>query len=141
LVTVLLTVLYLIFVQMNGYISMGHNYLGNQAWLFFINAFIGSISIILLSLLLSSLLKRGWLQHFTRYVRWLGRNSFNAMATHLPIRSCLLVLFAIMLHTSAGTDLCSNIRISLVVYMATLLVTSFFILIINKGKRLAAKKV
>lgn len=140
LVTTILTVFYLMAVQKNGYISMGHNYLGSYTWLFFINAFMGSISIILLSLLLGSLLKHGGLHPFTRFVRWLGRNSFNAMATHLPVRSCLLVLFAMVLHTGAGSDLCSSISIALVVYMATLLVTSLVILMINKGKQLVAKK-
>lgn len=140
LVTTFLIVFYLIAVQKNGYISMGHNYLGSQTWLFFVNAFMGSISIVLLSLLLSSLLKQGWLHLFTRYVLWLGRNSFNAMATHLPVRSCLLAVFAMIMHTSAGTDLCSNIRISLVVYTTTLLVTSVVILLINKGKLMVQKK-
>ena len=140
LVTTILTVFYLMAVQKNGYISMGHNYLGSYTWLFFINAFMGSISIILLSLLLGSLLKHGGLHPFTRFVRWLGRNSFNAMATHLPVRSCLLVLFAMVLHSGAGAYLCSSISIALVVYMATLLVTSLVILMINKGKQLVAKK-
>ena len=140
LVTTVLVILFLILVQKNGYISMGHNYLGYQTWLFFVNAFIGSISIILLSLLLGSLLMRGWVQPFIKYVRWLGMNSFNTMAIHLPIRSGLLVLFAMILQTGTGLELCSNIWISLVVYMATLIVTSLVILMINKGKKMVAKK-
>lgn len=141
LVTSIFIFLYIIVVQKNGYVSMGHNYLGKQVWSFFANAFLGSISVILVSLLLGSLLKRGWLQSFIKYMRWLGKNSFDTMAIHLPIRSFLMVLFAMMSQTSAGSMPCSNIWISLVVYIATLIVTSFVILMINKGKRMYTKKV
>lgn len=139
--TIILIVIFLIGLQKNDYVSMGHNYLGKQAWLFYVNAFFGSFSIIMLSLLLASLLKCGWLVPFTYYVRWLGKNSFNVMATHLPLRSGLLVIFAMILQTGTGLELCSNIWISLVVYIATLIVTSFVILMINRGKIMVAKKV
>ena len=140
LVTIVLAIIFLFLVQQNGYISMGHNYLGYQTWLFFVNAFTGSISIILFSILLGAILKRGKRQSFIQFVRWFGENSFNTMAIHLPIRSSLLVILSMILQTGTGLELCSNIWITMLVYIATLIVTSLVILMINKGKIMVAKK-
>lgn len=139
-VTVLLTVFLVINVQNNGYISMGHNCLGDRTWLFYLNAFIGTVSTILFSLILSSLLSKGILKRTITYIRWLGNNSFYAMASHLPLKAALLTIPARMLHTNTGSGLCSNIWISLVAFIATLLVTSIVIQLINKGKELFAKR-
>ncbi len=134
LITALLTVILLFGVQDNGYVSMGHNTLGKNTWLFYFNAFCGSISTILFSLVLNSIMNRGHLQKFIYYVRWLGNNSFYAMALHLPIKASLLVIPASMLHTNTGKGLCSNIWISLLAYIATLIVTSIVIQLLNKVK-------
>lgn len=134
-VIVLLTIALLIGVQDNGYVSMGHNCLGNRTWLFYLNAFVGSISTILFATVLSCLLQRSRFENVIKYVRWLGNNSFYAMASHLPLKAGLLIIPAKMLHTNTGSGLCSNIGISLVAFSGTLIVTSLVIILINQGKK------
>ena len=140
LVTVFFTVLFLIGVQLYEYISMGHNNLGHHAWKFYLNAFSGSISVILISLLLSSLLSQSWLQKPILYIRWLGVNSFYVMATHLPLLSLLLIIFAKIFQTDTGRELCANVWLALVIYLVTLIVTSIAIQLINKGKEMLVKE-
>ena len=127
-------------VQNNGCISMGHNCLGDHTWLFYLNAFIGTISTILFSLVLSSLLKKGMLKRTINYIRWLGNNSFYAMASHLPLKAALLTIPARMLHTNTGSGLCYNIWISFAAFLVTLLATSIVIQLINKGKMMVVRK-
>ena len=139
-ITVLLTVFLVINVQNNGYISMGHNCLGDCTWLFYLNAFIGSISTILFSLILSSLLKRSKFVKPISFLRWFGNNSFYAMASHLPLKAALLTIPANMLHTNTGSGLCSNIWISLAAFVVTVIATSIVIQLINKGKKMVAER-
>lgn len=138
-VTVFFTVIFLVGVQLYDYISMGHNNLGHHAWKFYLNAFSGSISVILISLLLSSLLNQGRFQKPILYIRWLGANSFYVMATHLPLLSILFIFLANIFQTNSGRDLCANVRIALVIYVASLIVTTIVIQLINKGKEMLVK--
>ena len=140
LVTVFFAVVFLIGVQLYDYISMGHNNLGHHAWKFYLNAFSGSISVILISLLLSSLLNQGWLQKPILYIRWLGANSFYVMATHLPLLSLLLIILAKIFRANTGRELCANVWIALVIYVATLIASSIVIQLIYKGKEMLVKK-
>lgn len=140
LITVFFTVVFLIGVQLYDYISMGHNNLGHHAWKFYLNAFIGSISVILISLLLSSLLNQRRLQKLILYIRWLGVNSFYVMATHLPLLSLLLIIFAKIFRANTGRELCANVWFALLIYVVTLIVTSMVIQLINKGKAMLVKK-
>ena len=140
LVSTILSIIYLINVQNNGYVSMGHNNLGKHVWLFFINAICGSLSIILFSIVLGSFLKRSWIQKPILFVRWLGENSFNVMAVHMPLRTIILVFLGLFLHINLGKMLSTNISFSLVVYFATIIVTSMVIQLISKGKDLFAGK-
>lgn len=133
-VVVILTVILFIGVQNNGYVSMGHNCLGNRTWLFYLNAFVGGVSTIVFSVILSSLLQRGFFVKVITYIRWLGNNSFYAMASHLPLKAGLLLIPARILHTDTGKGLCSNIYISFVAFVGTLIVTSLVIQLINKWK-------
>ena len=140
LVTVFLSVVFLIGVQLYDYISLGHNNLGHHAWKFYLNAFTGSISVIMISLLLSSLLNQGWFQRPILFIRWLGANSFYVMATHLPLLSLLLIILAKIFQTNSGRDLCANFWIALVIFVASLIVTSMVIQLINKGKEMLMMK-
>ena len=133
-ITAILTSILLIGVQDNGYVSMGHNCLGDHTWLFYMNAFVGSLSTIIFSVVLSVLFQKGIFKIVINYIRWLGNNSFYAMASHLPIKAGLLLIPAKMLHTDTGQGLCSNIWISLAAFIATLIVTSVVIQLINKSK-------
>ncbi len=139
-VSTILTIIYLLSVQNNGYVSMGHNNLGKHVWLFCINAFLGSISTIMFSLVLSSFLNHGWIQKPIMFVRWLGENSFNVMAVHMPLRTIILVFLGLFLHVNLGKMLSTNISFSLAVYLATLIVTSLVIKLINAGKQFYSKK-
>ena len=138
--TTILFIIYLISVQNNGYVSMGHNNLGKHVWLFFINAIFGSISIILFSLVLGSFLKRRWIQKPIMFVRWFGENSFNVMAVHMPLRTVILVFLGLFLHINLGKMLSTNISFSMAVYFATMIITSMVIKLISKGKDLFAEK-
>ncbi|MBO7636936.1 MAG: acyltransferase family protein [Paludibacteraceae bacterium] len=140
LVTAFFTVVFLIGVQHYDYISMGHNNLGHHAWKFYLNAFSGSISVILISLLLSSLLNKDWTRSPILYIRWLGVNSFYVMATHLPILSILLMIVAKIFHANTGRELCENVWIALEIFVASLIVTSIVIQLINKGKEMLVMK-
>ena len=139
-VSTILTIIYLLSVQNNGYVSMGHNNLGKHVWLFFLNAICGSISTILFSIVLGSFLNRGWINKPILFIRWLGKNSFNVMAVHMPLRTIILVFLGLFLHVNLGKMLSTNISFSLVVYFATLIVTSLVIKLINTGKQFYANK-
>lgn len=130
-----LTIILFVYSQNNGYVSMGHNTLGENTALFYFNAFIGCFSTILFSLLLfNPKFYNGYAKNIIKFIRWFGTNSFYAMAIHLPLKAALLAIPAYILHTNTGKGICSNIWYSFAAFVSTTVATSFVIFLINKLK-------
>lgn len=70
--------------RVNGHVTIGQGFLGENIWLFYLNAFTGTCATLIFSVLLAEL-KRGWYSKPVAFLKWLGRNSFYAMAIHVPV--------------------------------------------------------
>lgn len=116
----------------NGVVSMGHSRLGNNPLVFYVNALIGICSMLLLCILLSEIKKGKVLEKASSGLKWFGKNSFNAMAIHNPIRAFIMVIVAMAFHTTDVT-ISKTTSLSLLSFVITLIVTILGMLVINWG--------
>ena len=116
----------------NGVVSMGHSRIGNNHLLFYFTALIGIIAMLLLCVLLSNIKAGKKLENIFSGLRWFGKNSFNAMAIHNPIRSFVMVIVAMAFHTT-DTVVSKTTSLSLLSFVITLIVTVLAMLVINWG--------
>ena len=112
----------------NGVVSMGHSRIGNNHLLFYFTALMGICSMLLLCVLLSDIKLGKTLDG----LKWFGKNSFNAMAIHNPIRSFVMVIVAMAFHTT-DTMVSKTTSLSLIAFVITLIVTIIGMLFINWG--------
>lgn len=97
--------------RQNGRVTIGHALLGEHLWLFYTNAFLGIAASLLLSMLL---------MHWpVRFLKWLGRNSFFAMAIHIPVMVDVVWLVS---------KLC-NVNIDALRYSYPYTVPAFFVIL------------
>lgn len=101
-VTILgLTVILIFTSHYNGHISLGSDLLGKTPFLFYFNAFIGIVTIILYAILVCSVdYKSNFAKSVLAFHLWFGRNSFYIMATHVPIKGVIMVGMAMMIGKS-----------------------------------------
>lgn len=66
--------------RFNGHVTIGQGILGDYIWLFYANAVCGILAVMVVSILLSRFGGK-----WATYLKWLGRNSFYAMAIHVPV--------------------------------------------------------
>ncbi len=116
----------------NGVVSMGHSRIGNNHLLFYFTALIGIIAMLLLCVLLSNIKAGKKLENIFSGLRWFGKNSFNAMAIHNPIRSFVMVIVAMAFHTT-DTMVSKTTSLSLIAFVITLIMTIIGMLFINWG--------
>ena len=85
----------------NGHISLGSDLLGRSPVLFYVNAFIGIITVFLFSVLICGIKWDcklwKWIMDFHLFF---GRNSFYIMATHVPLKGVIMVAVAALIHKS-----------------------------------------
>ena len=79
---------------LNGSVTMAQGVLGNNGFIFYINAVIGIIFVITSCLLLESIYgKMKMLDRVLDYFTWVGRNSFYMMVLHIPVmRICVKIV-------------------------------------------------
>ena len=116
----------------NGVVSMGHSRLGNNPLVFYVTALIGICSMLLLCVLLSDIKPGKTMGKMFSGLKWFGKNSFNAMAIHNPIRAFVMVIVAKAFQT---TDIVvsKTTSLSLISFVITLVVTIIGMLVINWG--------
>lgn len=127
-ISLLLFALVFVFAEKNGKVSLGHAMLGNNIFVFYLLALCGIAATLLMSVLLADMT---WAP--SRYMKWIGRNSFYAMAIHVPVMVDLVWLAAHL----TGADI-NALRYSypytVPIFAVMLLVTSFWIVIVNRIK-------
>ena len=120
----------------NGVVSMGHSRLGSNPLVFYVTALIGICSLLLLCVLLSGIPRffggGKTLEKVFSGLKWFGRNSFNAMAIHNPIRAFVMVIVAMAFHTT-DVVVSKTTSWSLIAFVITLIVTIIGMLFINWG--------
>ncbi|MBQ9950173.1 MAG: acyltransferase family protein [Clostridia bacterium] len=79
-------------IEAKGHISMGSKHLGNFG-IFYVNAILGSMAVIALSILLAHLLRERIELHKSGLV-WLGERSLPIMAIHYPVKRRMVVIVA-----------------------------------------------
>ena len=117
---------------LNGNVSMGHRKL-NHIYLFYPLACVGIAMHIVFSNLLSDLKSKVVLG-----IKWIGRNSFNAMAVQTPIKGVVLVIIGKIIHKSVD-ELSSSNLYSLIAFIVTLLLVIVAITVINYFIRIFKK--
>lgn len=132
---VILTVVVIFSAYWNGHISIGSDLLGKSPLLFYINAWMGIITITLFSIIVSSIKSSSVLfNKIMDYHYWFGRNSFYIMSTHVPIKGILIVLFAGLIHRSASF-IVNDYFWAAVVFAITCLLSSLAAMIVTIMKK------
>ena len=117
--------------QINGHVTMGSNDLGKSVFLFYIDAFFGIISVLTFAGLAEGLKPM-------KCISWIGRNSFNMMAIHVPVQGFLCVILARLVHTSSDA-ISESMGYSGIVFIFTLAFCIPIMILINKFKGLVKK--
>lgn len=120
--------------KINGSITMGHAFIGQYPLLFYIGAFAGVFAMLLLCLILESTEQNKNDNSLFKATKWFGKNSFNAMAIHNPIKGFVIVIVAILFSTSKDS-VQANTLYSIITFVITLIVTVLCMLAINYAKK------
>ena len=116
-------------VDAKAHVSMGSNQLGNIL-IFYVNAVIGSIMILMFSSLLADVMKERTALHKSWLV-WLGERSYAIMAIHFPVKRRMVVLVAQAINKWNLADIhggftkytSGNLLASLVAFIFTMFIT------------------
>lgn len=123
----------------NGSITMGHSSIGPYPLLFYIGAFCGVFSMLLLCLLMEDW-KWNKENHWTlKSIKWFGMNSFNAMAIHNPIKGFIVVSVAILFSCSKEM-VQSSTGLSIICFLMTLIITVLLMIGLEWLKKKFAKQ-
>ena len=125
----------------NPKISMGHSYYGKNLLAFYFRAITGSAAVIIISLLLEGSNKVH--KYFSRtysYLKWFGRNSFDAMSLNVPVKGVIIVLYSRMVGISQ-MDIWTNAYNSIVPFLLTMTIVTGLMVSINAIKRFSKIKV
>ncbi len=118
----------------NGHVTIAQGSLGDSLPLFYLNGFLGAGAALLWSVLLSSVPAGRLLAAPAAYLSWLGRNSFYAMALHIPIMVDVVWVFSQF--TQAGADaLRTSWRYTLPEFALILLLASLWIWLLGRAQR------
>lgn len=137
-VILILTVLLFFVAPLNGHISLGSNSLGHSVLLFYLLAFCGTFSTLLFAALLEDVSLPG-LKLITRFLCWVGRNSFYFMALHMPIKSFIGIIVAKLFGVSTST-VYTHYGFSAIVFVLCMIATSVAVLILSLIMNLIRKR-
>lgn len=110
----------------NEHVSLGSDLMGKSPLLFFVNAFVGIITVFLFAILICSIKCENviW-KKLMDFHLFFGKNSFYIMATHVPLKGVLMVVFAGAIHKSvrfvANDYLCAAIVFSVTCVVCSIL--------------------
>lgn len=82
----------------NGSISFGHANLGNNVFVTYICGLAGTLMWLIGCILLTGSKMNKEDLKIMAWIKWFGKNSFNAMAIHNPIKGFVCVIVSVVLH-------------------------------------------
>lgn len=118
----------------NGHVSMGHDTLGGNPFVFYPTAICGVICFMIMCITLNNMRLFKW-----GGVRWFGQKSFMAMAIHNPIKGIVIVIVGRLFH-STNLEVISNTTLSLVAFIITVFLTIICIWLIFFGLGMITKR-
>lgn len=129
-IVVLTTILFFVSTK-NGHITLGSNSLGNNTIMFYINAFIGIITTMTFGVLLACIVegRRTIGKAVSKYIRWVGINSFYFMATHVPVKGIMMIVVATIFGISTET-VSHEIQYAFAAFVPTILIDSIVVWIV-----------
>ena len=126
----ILTVLLLILAPINGHVTLGSNSLGSNAFLFYVLGFFGIAS----TMLFSSSIEQArlpFIPKITDFIRWIGKNSFYFMATHVPVKGVIIVVLSKITKCS-DAGISTNLLYSGIAFVITIIICTATVFFINK---------
>lgn len=116
--------------QYNGSISFGHADLGNNVFVAYGCGLIGTLMWLIGCILLADFKINRSGAKLMEWVKWFGRNSFNAMAIHNPIKGFVCMVVGVILHCGSAA-VSGNSYYSFAAFVLTLIITVIGMLFIN----------
>ena len=115
-----------------GAISMGHSNFGNE-YIFHIRGLIGCFSTVVFSMLLAGFLhSNSIIDTIVRYVKWIGKYSFDFMATNNPLKGIVCTVIAVLFHIKTTNASFHEISNSFFAFAITMIIDSVLVLMISK---------
>ena len=103
--------------------------------MFYANAIMGIITIVLFSIIISKINTNSKLfKTIMDFHYWFGRNSFYIMSTHVPIKGILIVIMATLTHKS-NFFIVNDYFYAAIVFAATCALSSLASIIVIKIKK------
>ena len=119
----------------NGHITIGSNSLGRNTLIFYCNAFIGIITTITFSILLTMIdTRRSIVKGLFDYLKWFGQNSFFVMASHVPVKGVIIIIVAKLFHTTT-INVSNNIKLCIIAFVLTVVIDSIVVFFISMLKK------
>ena len=118
----------------NGYVSLGHDSIGDNVFLFYFLALLGTFGTFSLSLLFARMPKEKIISCLLRYF---GCHSFDIMCIHVPLMLLLNRLTAFIFHTDAVTTR-AMYRYEIVTYVLIVICCLLLLPLIDKIKNKTA---
>lgn len=125
--------------QYNGSISFGHADIGKNVFVTYGCALAGTLMWLIGCILLADTKINKAGVKLLEWTKWFGRNSFNAMAIHNPIKGFVCVVVGVALHCGSAT-VSANSYYSFLAFLLTLVVTVIGMVFINWFKSKISRK-
>ena len=132
---------YIVFVgsQYNGSISFGHADLGKNVFVTYGCGLTGTLMWLIGCILLADTKINKAGVKLLEWTKWFGRNSFNAMTIHNPIKGFVCVVVGVALHCGSAA-VSANSYYSFIAFLLTLVVTVIGMVFINWFKNKISRK-
>lgn len=125
--------------QYNGSISFGHANLGKNVFVTYGCGLAGTLMWLIGCILLADTkINKAGLK-LLEWTKWFGRNSFNAMAIHNPIKGFVCMVVGVALHCGSAA-VSANSYYSFIAFLLTLVVTVIGMVFINWFKSKISRK-
>lgn len=125
--------------QYNGSISFGHADLGKNVFVTYGCGLAGTLMWLIGCILLADTKINKAGVKLLEWTKWFGRNSFNAMAIHNPIKGFVCVVVGVALHCGSAA-VSANSYYSFLAFILTLVVTVIGMVFINWFKSKISRK-
>ena len=125
--------------QYNGSISFGHADLGKNVFIAYGCGLSGTLMWLIGCILLADLAINKEGLRLLEWIKWFGRNSFNAMAIHNPIKGFVCVVVGAALHCGSAA-VSANSYYSFIAFLLTLAATVIGMAFINWFKSKISRK-
>lgn len=129
-----------------GVISMGHSNFGNE-YVFHFLGLLGSCSTILFSLWVASHIQMDNCKTVIgkililggKYLRWFGKNSFDAMAINNPTKGVVCTIVAAVFHIKTADASFTTMDYSLLSFVITMIIVTIAMVVVQRLKQMINK--